>query len=550
MKALAAILRDRKRSQRGSVLSGVLIMVAFLAIISGALMTELSTNLLLSRALVNRVGNEATVNSALELTLDRLQNAPLINGCPSLSPVNLNGRTAALSYISCALVVDSASTQFQQIADSAPYNVDGTHAVLPAQGRNDYVVGDAAGNVFVFRFDVMTQRWNLALGGSVSGPALEMPDASNSPHGVIDLVPISSPDPGATPDCGPANFCVASIKDGGGSNPSLQCFMAASAKVKARPAAGIRNSDLTYFGDGNGELFAYDADDGQCARQDSATTPGARPVVAGPIVFSGPTGTDELYLLVSNGTSSQLVHYTYQPGGVQASGLVLVSSLALPGGGAVGMALEPGTLPSRLAITFSGGQVALAQIQAGFGVSLLTSRSVPTRIAGAPYWCQCPGGDLIGVGGRTGGLYLFDTSLNPSATYPSGGAAISTTPAADSGGDWFFGSSDGKLYEVQRHTGSTTMVLGATFGPAGASIGSSPIVGTCRTSWICVYTGSTDSHAYVVPLDARNAVITACISTSPPACSGTNPRLWATVEVGSASSPNTVHVGGWSYYSP
>ena len=228
MKALAALLRDRKRSQRGSVLSGVLIMVAFLAIISGALMTELSTNLLLSRALVNRVDNEATVNSALELTLDRLQNAPLISGCPSLSPVNLNGRTAALSYISCAPVVDAASTQFRTIATSAPFNVDGTHAVLPSQGRNDYVVGDAAGNVFVFRFDGMTQRWNLPLGGSVTGPPLEMPDPSNWPQGVIDLVPVSSPDPGATPGCGPANFCVASITEGGGNNPRLQCFMAAS----------------------------------------------------------------------------------------------------------------------------------------------------------------------------------------------------------------------------------------------------------------------------------------------------------------------------------
>ncbi len=546
MKALTALLRDRKRSQRGSVLSGVLIMVAFLAIISGALMTELSTNLLLSRALVNRVDNEATVNSALELTLDRLQNAPLVNGCPSLSPVNLNGRTAALSYISCAPVVDSASTQFRRIATSAPFNVDGTHAVLPSQGRNDYVVGDAAGNVFVFRFDGMTRRWNLPLGGSVTGPPLEMPDPSNWPQGVIDMVPVSSPDPGATPGCGPANFCVASITEGGGNNPRLQCFMAASDIVNAQPAAGILNPDLTYFGDGNGELFAYDADEGNCARQgDPASIPGGRPVVAGPIVFAGPTGTDELYLVVSDGTSSQLVHYTYQ-----ASDLDLVSSLALPARGAVGIALEPGALPSRLAITFSGGQVALAQIQAGFGMSLLTSRSVPTRIAGAPYWCQCPGGDLIGVGGQNGGLYLFDTTLNPNATYPAGGPSINTAPAADSAGDWFFGGSNGTVYEAQRQTGQTTMALRATFGSAAGPISSSPIVGTCQTSWICVYIGSSDSHAYVVPLDARNAVITACISTSPPACSGTNPRLWATVEVGSASSPNTVHVGGWSYYSP
>jgi hypothetical protein len=540
------LLSDRKRAQRGSVLSGVLIMVAFLAIIAGALMTELSTNLLLSRALVHRVGNEATVNSAVESALDRLQNTPLGSGCPSLSPVNLNGRSAAISYLSCAPIVDSGSTQLRQIGDSAPVNVDGTHWVLPAQGRNDYLVGDDAGNVFEYRFDTMTQRWKLAIGGSVTGPPLEMPDPSNWP-GVLELVPISSPNAGPSPDCGAANYCVASIRDDGGADGDLQCFMAAGATVTAQPAAGIANNDLVYFGDGRGELFAYDADDGLCVRQGNpASIPGGQAVVAGPVVFPGSGGTDELYVVASDNASSQLLHYTYKP----SQGLRLISSLALPAPGAVGIALEPGTLPSRLAITFSGGRVALAQIQAGFGLSLLTSTTVATSIADGPYWCQCPGGDLIGVGGLDGGLYLLDMSLNGIATYPSGGPAISTTPAADSAGDWFFGAGNGTVYEVQRQTGKTTMVLGAAFGSAGAGITSSPMVGTCQSSWICVYVGSADSHIYVVPLDARRAVVSACISVSPPACSGTNPRLWASVQVGSAASSNTVKVGGWSYYSP
>jgi len=82
MKAVRELLGDRKRAQRGSVLSGVLIIVAFLAIIAGALMTELSTNLLLSRALVHRVANEATLNSAMELALDKLQS---LSHLPSMS---------------------------------------------------------------------------------------------------------------------------------------------------------------------------------------------------------------------------------------------------------------------------------------------------------------------------------------------------------------------------------------------------------------------------------------------------------------------------------
>src|SRR6266849_6467888 len=106
---LRALLADRRRSQRGSVLSGVLIIVAFLAIIAGALMTELSTNFLLSNALVNRVGTEATVNSAAELALSQLQNTALNSGCPTPSAVTLNGQTAAVSVVSCAPVVDQRS---------------------------------------------------------------------------------------------------------------------------------------------------------------------------------------------------------------------------------------------------------------------------------------------------------------------------------------------------------------------------------------------------------------------------------------------------------
>jgi len=82
MKAIRLMLKDRRRSQRGSVLSAVLIIVAFLGILSGALMTELSGGLISSRALVSRVTREATVNSAVELAINQLQSASLGSPCP------------------------------------------------------------------------------------------------------------------------------------------------------------------------------------------------------------------------------------------------------------------------------------------------------------------------------------------------------------------------------------------------------------------------------------------------------------------------------------
>src|ERR1700738_2380660 len=77
MKSLRALLKDRRRSQQGSVLGGVLIITAFLAILSGALMTELSTNFLLSTDLVNRVNTEATVSSAAAMYINQLQSTQL-----------------------------------------------------------------------------------------------------------------------------------------------------------------------------------------------------------------------------------------------------------------------------------------------------------------------------------------------------------------------------------------------------------------------------------------------------------------------------------------
>src|SRR5207302_10629265 len=150
-----------------------------------------------------------------------------------------------------------------------------------------------------------------------------------------------------------------------------------------------------------------------------------------------------------------------------------------------------------------GGQVALVQLSSG-GMSLVASRALPTGISRAPYWS----GSLIGIGGQNGSLYVLDTSLNTYASY-AGSQRIDTTPVADAAGDWYFAANDGRIYEVQKQGAGMGMILAASFGAAGAAIGSSPVIAPCLAG-ICIYLGSLDSHAYLVSLDARDVVMTAC----------------------------------------
>jgi len=192
----------------------------------------------------------------------------------------------------------------------------------------------------------------------------------------------------------------------------------------------------------------------------------------------------------------------------------------------------------------------MVQIGADFSLTLLASGGLGTNVRGAPYWCHCPGGaDLIGVGGDNGAIYLLNTNLTTSSSYPIG-PQISTAPAADSAGDWFAGADDGNIYEVVHPPGQSNLVLGAIFGQANEEFGTSALVDSCGTE-ICVYLGSTDGHPYLARLDARKADVVACITSSAPTCEpGVNPRLWARVEVGSGTDPKVIGVQGWSYYSP
>lgn len=533
MKRLRALLVDRRRSQRGSVLSGVLIMTAFVAILSGALMTELSANFLLSRDLMNQVTDEATVSSAIELSLSSLRSTDIDSGCPDLSPVTLNKLTAVPNYLSCWPAVDRRSPQFQQIASApAPFRVDGVHAQVG--GLDDYIVADAAGDVYDYSFGSRFSRWKLSLGGPVTSPPLVVVDPSD-PSLYLDVLPL------AGSGCAPAANCLSVRSDDGSSTPpSPVCTTPLNGPVFVQPTNGFVLSGTIFYGQGS---LLGAQDDLGCTVRATATTPGSQPVAAGPLAFPCTfpckKASAVVYTALSDSGSSQLARYVY------SSGLSLVQTLALPWGGVTGIVASSTTLPASLAISFAAGGIALVQLSSGGTMTLAATANIGAAIGDAPYWCaQC--GDVIGVGGADGRLHLFDSSLNGYATSASVGSAIITSPAADDPGDWYFGSNDGNIHELQARPGQATLVN--AYGPMG-QFGSSVQVGPCP-SGICVYAGTLSSAAFVVRMDARDTVISACISTAPPACSGTNPRLWAQAEIGVRGDPTAVHVQGWSYYSP
>jgi hypothetical protein len=543
MTAIQALLRDRKRAQRGSVLSGVLIMVAFLCIISGALMTELSTHFLISRTLVNRVGNEATVNSAMELALDQLQNTALGSACPIPAPVTLNLRTATVSYTSCWPTVDVRSAPgYTSVASTATFNVDGFHGTV--NGQNLYLVGDSGGTIYQYQFGQSTPAWSLPLQSSITGPPLTMADVGASPPDPTDisnLVPIAG---GGSSGCS-ANACVKLLQqDTNRPAPDYFCYMSANASVISRPAAGMASPSLVYFGDTSGTLWAYLATEaGHCALQNSISTPGNAAIVAGPIVFKN-GAKDEIYVVTS---TSQLLHYTYDPGDSPALSQQ-DNPLSLPFINPAGIALDQTSVPARVAITYAGGGVSIVNIAADYDATRAANTVVGPGFAAAPAWCSCPSGKL-GMVGVNGTFYLYGANLSFISS-AAVGQQVRTSPAPDGAGEWFFGAYDGYLYELQESPSGSTVTQVARFGstPVIGQVKSSVQVGPCSAG-ICVYMGSVN-NAYIVSLDARRAQLTACLSLAPPACSGDNPRLSAQVEVGVAGNNQTVHVQGWSYTSP
>src|SRR5581483_10024549 len=253
-------------------------------------------------------------------------------------------------------------------------------------------------------------------------------------------------------------------------------------------------------------------------------------VVAGPFVVN--TGakklTDDLFVVVANGSVGNLVHYTYTSSG--RGDFTFRGSLALPGV-PVGAAMQG----SLLAITFTNDDLALLQTSS---MSILGTVVMGGSISDAPAWSSS--GSIGVAAGNT--LSVLDTTLKvlTSAATPS---SITTTPTPDQGGDWFVATSGGELY-VQPRLGGSAQMVALTNTPVGA-ITSAPVATACTTG-ICIYMGSSDGNIYYAGLDARDATLDSCLT----ACASGNFSLRSEVEVGAFKSPGTVHVQGWSYYSP
>ncbi|HKC20327.1 MAG TPA: hypothetical protein VKE27_11945 [Candidatus Dormibacteraeota bacterium] len=539
MRAIRELLKDRRRRQRGSVLSAVLIMTAFIAIIAGALMTELSTNLILSRTLVDRVASQATENSAIEQALSKLQSAPLNGQCPSLPTAALNNVTASASYLRCWPTRRESPNAFAAVGAGGAFQTDGTHAQL--NGINDYVVGDAAGNVIDVPFGSLRPRWTAPLGGQVTATPAVIPKPG-SPSQVLDVIPLSGSGCVTVPNCLNVRLDTA----GSTAAPVLQCIAAgAGGVVPAQPVLSPTQAGLVYYGQGQ-LLAATDvtSQSGDCDYEATAGIPNDQVVTGGLIAFKCVSScgkvADEVFAAVGNSLGSQLMRYTYSNGS-----LSLVSTLTLPWSGVAGLAASGATLPASVAITFAGGGVELVQLGSNGSMTVVGRTAAGAGIGDSPYWCHCPNGDQIGVAAHNGALYVYNSALQTIATYPGDGAAIDTRPGTDAAGDWYVGDRDGFVQEIQV-SGAVASKVDA-FGPM-AQVVTAVEVGGCSTG-ICIYAGANDKNVYLVPLDARRAIISACVTTSPPTCSAANPRLWANLEVGAAGSPQTVHVEGWSYYS-
>jgi hypothetical protein len=574
MNRLRLVFSDRKRRQRGSVLSGLLIIVAFLAIVVGSLMTELTSSFLVSRTLVTRVEREATVSSAVELGIHQLQNSatPPVCARDARGPwfATVNGMPAAVTETCGAIVPDLGMS----VAPGS-FAVDGLHDT--GAGRDRYIVGDASGRLYAYAFGATVPAWSVSTGGPLTGTPGIVQDSGSAEL----LVPSQRSGDG----CG--GYCVAVFNDNGGT-PTFRCGMATSAPVRTQPATevavGGSSNFPTYvfFADSEGNLQVYDADeDYACGHTVAANIEGTP--AGPPLVFSGTvsnhahdiTTSDDIFVVVTGSSGTVLQHWRYSEvdatdrDGSSTITLSEVGSLGLAssvGGRAVGYAINsrvasPGS-SMTLAIAAATGRIALARISVRSGpsytMSTVASIALPSPIARPPYWCHCPGQDLIGVSGADGFLYLLDTGLNTRWRYDSvadGRPAIITTAVADVNGDWYFGADDGYVYDVEVPASGQQMFKAARFGPGGA-IRSSPVVGSAADgcgAGPCLYFGSSAAGAYFAQLGTTRIVdLRACVSSSATstACVA-NPRLWARVEVGSPSSVggSGVYVQGWSYYT-
>ena len=569
MRWLAYMHADRKRRQRGGILSGLLIVVAFLSILIGALMTELTSAFLLSRTEVARTDREASVTSAVELAIHRLKTSAVPPVCAQdvRGPwyLDLNGNPTAVTQTCNTIVPDTTA-----FLAAGSYAVDGFHdanTLAPDQ----YVVGDSSGLLHAYPFGSATQSWSFNLGGPPTGQLL----TSNDIDGIHEdfFAPVAMSGSG----CG--GSCVAMLISTGGP-PTFKCSLPTATQVTAQPAfespasTGPNFPDYAFIaGSGAGSLYVYFAiEDGNCGQQAAAALGGS--AVGSPLVLPGTVTTshgvttirDEIFVLVSNGTQTTLEHWRYS----ETGGNPLLTNVgpnldmtSTVGGTAVGYALAPGQLNpgTTLSMIVAGaaGKVGRARISASNGPSYSLSLSgsstvLPGGISRAPFWCACPTGNLIGVGTGSGTLYLLSPSLLTQYSYDGhldGSPGINTTPQADDNGDWYFGADDGYAYDVEIPIAGTQLYKAARFGPGGA-VRSSPIVDDCG-SGPCIYFASSTAGYFAELGQTRILDVRACVSIADgdTTCAA-NPRLWASVEVGQPAviGGDGVYVMGWSYYSP
>jgi len=443
------------------------------------------------------------------------------------------------------------------------FAVDGVHATTGGQDR--YIVADSSGLLRIYNFGQIAGL-SVPIGGAPTAPLL----TKGSGLASALLIPAAI----GGPLCG--GQCVALFNDGG-VVPIPVCYMPASTTVTATPAiettagGSPRFPNYTFFGGSGtaGQLYVYDTS-AACLLKFS--TPLGGGVIGAPLVFPGQVTNgrnasvnDEIFVLVSDGSSTSLQHWRYSEttNGIVTSSLTKVgSSPTLFGGGAAGYAISS-TVPVSgssltLAIAGTSGRIATVRIAVNGGpsysMSVVSSIALPGGVSRPPYWCHCPTGDLIGVGGTNGSLYILPPALAVPWSYSGladGSPAINTTPMADAKGDWYFGANDGAVYDVEIPVSGSQMFKAARIS-SGGTITSSPVVAPCAGG-PCVYFANS-SASYLLRIGTtRISDLRACVTAGAGStvCAA-NPRLWARVQVGPAAiwGGSGVFVEGWSFYSP
>ena len=281
VKARKTVAADRHRGQRGSVLSSVLIIVAFMSILVGALMTELTDSFLVSRTANTRVEREATVTSAVELAIHQLQTGSVPHVCAR----DVRG----------PLVPDTQRKPGGRHPDvhgdrSRPGDRPGSVAVsmstactTPPRAATSTSSARRPEALSAYTFGQTSLRWSIPLGGAVTAPPLAMVDADGAPDLLV---------PAASSASGCGGHCV-ELLHYSNAVPSVHCTMPAGSSVMATPAVevapGSRNfPDYTFFAGAGGSpaLYVYDAAaDHSCPYLASAALGGGP--VGPPLVFPG-----------------------------------------------------------------------------------------------------------------------------------------------------------------------------------------------------------------------------------------------------------------------